>query len=331
MGIGIRDDQVTLYKKEMYKVMFDSAEAPETQYDKLYKVVKNVTGAGDKQSQLLGAGDLKRHTAENEDIDYNSVTSGWDFLVKYHMFSDGLILTYEAVKDSIKVTNLLKELAGTWKDSVRNEKESLAARPFNQGGNLTGDWVFNGTHIGNTDSSGDLVYDSIPWFNLSGNLRTTKGGGTYYNSISGITLNVTNLQSVWTLMTATNNRTEIDRPSQNRPDTLLTQAGDDEIAAWEIMNTMGERQSKPGSATNTRNYWAGRLSPIAWDYLDDTSSPFYLLKRNTDKLQFHERQVPEIDMHQDPNNKSFKADIIMRMGIFIKDWHNVCRGGGTSS
>ena len=79
---------------------------------------------------------------------------------------------------------------------------------FNNGGALSGDWVLNGTHTNNTDSSGNLMYDSKPLFNLTGNTRSTKSGGTYYNSVASLSLTPANFETVYNLHTATNNRDE---------------------------------------------------------------------------------------------------------------------------
>jgi microcompartment protein CcmK/EutM len=336
MAGGVRNDLVSNFKKEMYKLTFADRADQKTVYDQIYKVRTDVIGAGDKEDQLLGAGNFVRHTAEYQNIEYNHPTSGWSFLTKYYLYSDGLQLSYEEMEDSIKVKNLIKVFADSWDESLANEMENFAALPFNNGGDLLGHWVFNGTHTGQNDSSGNLMYDGLPLFNESGNLRTSKGGGTYYNSVVGISLSFTNLQTIYTLMTATNNRTELDRVTSNRPDTLLTQSGDDEFTAWALLNTMGESQSKPGGSMNDRNPFSGgsfvgKLTHIAWDYLDDTGSPFYLGKRQHKSFEFHKRQRPKLEFHQDPTNKSFKADMTFRMGILIKDWRTWHRGGGTAA
>lgn len=335
-----REANSTLYKKEMYKAYMQTEKMDDqpTLHDVLYKMKYDVSGAGDKENKILNLGNLTRAETETEDYTYRSPNSGPEVLVNYHRFYDGLQLSYEEVQDSVKVTNLLQKYASTWAESVKNEKEEFGARPFNEGGNLAGDWIFDGTHVGNTDSSGDLLFDSKPLFNLTGNTRTSSGGATYYNSVAGLTLSSTNLQTLYTLMTSTNNRSEIDRIKRNRPDTLLTQVGDDEFTAWQILNTVGQKQSEVGTSNNEANPWqqggpnfVGKLQHFGWDYLDDTSTPFYLLKRNTDAMEFHVRQLPVIDYFQDPTNKSYKADITMRMGIKISEWRQIVRGGGTSA
>ena len=45
-------------------------------------VTESVTGAGDKEDGTLEPGNLKRHTAEGENIDYNYPGAGWSWLIK---------------------------------------------------------------------------------------------------------------------------------------------------------------------------------------------------------------------------------------------------------
>ena len=88
-------------------------------------------------------------------------------------------------------------------------KETFAANFFNKGGLTSGASIFNNTITGIvTDPSGDLVYDGKPFFNLTGNQRSAKAHATtYYNGIASA-LDSSNLQTLYTLMTSTNNRDE---------------------------------------------------------------------------------------------------------------------------
>jgi len=323
---GIRTDQLALYVKDMYKAEREGyLEAP-TVYDKVYKVKSDAFGAGDKNTQILGAGDLVRHTAEGQDVQFKSPVQGWEFLVKYWTWSDGLTLTKEAVEDTVKLGNLLKDLAATWGESVRVEKETWAARPFNEGGNLSGDVVFNGSHTGNTDSSGDLMHDSEPLFNLTGNTRSTKGGGTYYNADSSLVISPEDFDTLYSLMTATNNRNERDRIIKNPMDTALTRPGSDAFKMERILDTS---RGLPSGELNDMNPYYKLVDSIAWDYLEEAEAEFYIGKRQHKDFQFHQRQMPEIRFFRDEENLGYKASINMRCGIFIKNWRCWGRAGGT--
>ena len=322
---GVKGDQLTLYIKDMYKAERESYKEVATVHDKVFKVVNNVNGAGDKVTQILGLGRLERHLVEGQDIKYKSPIQGWDFLVRYWTYSDGLSLTKEAVEDTVKLGNLLKELANTWGTSVRIAEEDMASTVFNRGGDLLGEWIFNGTHTGNTATYGDMLYDNKPLFCLTGNKWTTKGGGTYYNSVAGLTLTPANFETLYNLHVATNNRNERDEIITNPADTLLTRVGADSLAAERLLGS----EKLPGTQLNDNNPYYKILTPLSWDYLTLAEAAFFVGKRQSDKMQFHKRQLPEITMFRDNNNKGYKASIDIRQGILIKGrvWS---RGGGTS-
>jgi len=321
---GVRLDNPAIYQKDMYKAAFEVIDKADKMRDKIYKVVSGVKGAGDKSNQLLGLGDLERHTTEGQGINFKSPAEGWAYYVKYWTFSGGLSLTFEAVQDNVKLGNFLKALAATWSEASEHTKEEFAARPFNEGGTLSGDWIFNGSWLNNADPSGALMYDSSPHFCLSGNNYTHKGGGTYYNSVAGLTLSPINFQAIYVLHTATNNRNELDRPMKMKIDTCLTRPGDDYLMAKRILETT---PGLPGGELNDKNIYSGLATPLMWDYITDDA--FYVGKRQHKDFQFHERQTPLIDFFEDKTNKGYKASFVERYGIQLKNrpW---ARGGGSS-
>ena len=325
---GIRADQTALYLNDMYKASRESYQEVDTKYNQIFKVVNNVEGAGDKITQVLGAGKLKRHTIEGEDVTFKSPVIGWEFLVKYWTFSDGIALSKEATEDTRKLGNLLKDLANTWGKQVRICKEEMAARVFNEGGNLSGDFIFNGTHTGQNDSSGNMMYDSEPLFNLTGNTRSSKGGGTYYNSVAGLTLTPANFETVYNLHTTTNNRDERDNVVKNPADTLLTLPGSSRFLAERILNT---ERGLPGGQLNDVNPYYKILTAMDWDYLEAAEAAFFVGKRLSDDFQFRERQKPEIRFFRDEQNLGYKTSINLRQGILIKNFRTWSRGGGTSA
>jgi len=332
---GLRGEQVDAYRKDMYKFEREGVMEEPTMYDKIYKVMsgKSVTGAGTKDTQQLSAGPLTMHTTEGQNINFKSPTQGWTTYAQYFTYSDGLVFSPEAIEDTIKLGNMLTDLANTWGIENRVAKETLAARVFNNGGTLLGDFVFNGSYTGETDPSGNLLYDGKPLFNLTGNTRTTKGGGTYYNSVasaypsSGDIL-PSHIKTLYNLMTATNNRDEQDRVIRNKPDTILSRPGNDEIAIDEIVNST----KKAGSDFNDKNVWNAKFKNLyAWDYL--TENAVYMGKAQAANFQFHERLAPVIRFFRHEDTAGYKASIRLRFGPYMKFgcWRNWVRGGGTSA
>jgi hypothetical protein len=328
-AIGLSEDQVSAYKKDMYKAERESQLEVPTVYNKVYKVVTNTKGAGDKYTQLLKAGPLTRHETEGQDIEFNSPIEGWTSLVKYHTYSDGLAFSPEAIEDTVKLGDMLKQLAGTWGEEVRVAKEELAAGAFNNGGDLLGSAAeFNGSYTGETDSSGDLLYDSVPLFNLTGNARTSKGGvATYYNSVTGLTVSPDNFQTLYNLATATNNVDEQDRVKANPVDTALVEPGADHQAMVRVLRT---EKGLPGGELNDVNPYFGLINNIIpWDYLTD--SAFYVGKAQSKDFEFHERLAPVIRFFRNENNAGYNASIRVRFGLHFKpgSWKAWTKGGGT--
>lgn len=327
-SVGVSADQTNLYIKDMYKVAYDVREKKDAKYPMIYAVKsgETVTGAGTKETQLLGADELDLEVTEGSDINFVSPIQGWVFYGKYYTYKKGVKFSFQAVEDDVKLGDLVKKYAATWEDRAIVAKETLAATVFNNGRDLLGNAVFNGSHTGNTDPSGNLVYDSKPLFNLTGNARTTKGGATYYNAVTGLTITPTNFETLYSLATATNNRDEQDIVRSNPIDTALTRPGSDAFSMQKILNTT---RGLPGGQLNDVNPYYGLIDThIAWDYLT-VSGAWYLGKRQDDGLQFHERMNPEFDFFVDPRNKTYNASVVTRFGVFVKDWRKWVCGGGT--
>jgi len=328
--MGVRADQIPLYKKEMYIAERESYLEVPTVHDKIYKVKTAVTGAGDKENQILGAGPLDRHVVEGQDVSFGSPKNGWEYLVKYWTYSSGITLTMEAVEDTVKLGNLLKELASTWGKQNRIAEEELGARAFNEGGTTAGDWVFNGTHTGQTDSSGAVLYDSISFFNVTGSTRATKGGGTYFNSVAATgDVSTDNFETIYTLHTETNAYDERDDIIENPADTILCKSATDKWK-WERILKTPPSQGIPNSVSNDINPYFNEIpNIIKWRYLTDSADVFYMLKAQSRMAQFHKRKRPVLRFFRDENNLGYKVSNHLRMGLLFRDFRWCTRGGGT--
>jgi len=323
---GVRADQVALYTQDMYKAERESYKEVDTGYDKVFKVVTITKGSGDKSTQLLGAGALTRHTVEGQKIVFKSPVQGWSFYTYYDTYSDGLSLSKNAVEDSVKLGNLLKELASTWGVSHRIAKEEHAAHVFNDGGDLSGYWVFNGSDLaaGNTAPYGNMYYDDKPLFNLTGNKNTTKGGGTYYSAVVSLTINKTDFATLYNLLTVTNAKDERDREIKLEVDTLLTESGSYRFLAEQLLNST----LLPGTELNDVNPYYKIVTPMDWRYLSD-SGAFYVGKRQHKDFQFCERQMPEIRFFRDETDLGYSASFNARFSVFLKTRKAWVKGGGS--
>ena len=326
-SVGVRGDQTNVYIKDMYKVAFDVREKKDPKYSKIYLVKsgKDVYGAGTKETQLLGADELDQESSEATDINFVSPVQGWVFYGAYLTYKKGVKFSFQAIEDDVKLGDLLKAYAATWADRYIVKKETVAASVFNRGGDLSGNAVFNGSHTGNTATYGNLLYDNKPMFNLTGNARTSKGGtSTYYNAVTGLAVTAANFETLYNLMTASNNRDEQDIIRANPPDTVVTQTGADAFLMQRVLNTS---RGLPGGQLNDVNPYYGIIDMhIAWDYITEG---WYIGKRQDEGLQFHERQEPTFRYFRDEKNLTYNGSVHARCGIFIKDWRRWVRGAGT--
>lgn len=331
----LTSEQMVLFERDMYEVAREAYKIKETEYDKIYHVNKNVTGAGNKTTQLLGADKLREKTVQGQGFQFRSPVQGWQTLVCYKTFFDAVKFDKEEVEDNVrsgKIGQTLKDYAATWGDAYRVSKEEFAASFFMYGGLTSGDDIFNGSWGDNVDSSGDLLYDSKPFFNLAGNLRTTKGGSTYYNAVVSSALTEENFGTLYDLMSVTNAYSETGVKEQNKPDTLLTEEGADFRGACKIL----ESEKLPGGDLNDINPWKKAVyatKPMSWAYLDPTinAGAWYVLKAQAPELCFEDRQQPIIEFYRNKETRGYMATVDARFGVHLKPgvWKRIAKNGGS--
>lgn len=333
MCIILTSEQMALYEKDMYPVMNEEYKRKPTKYQEVYSLKADAFGAGDKRTQLLGADKFKQKDAQGQGFTFRSPVQGWQTLVAYQTFFDAVKFDKEEVEDNVKngiVGKTLRNYAESWGDAYRVTKEEFAASFFIQGGFTSGDEIFNGSWGDNVDSSGDFIYDSKPFFNLTGNPRTTKDGtATYYNAVTTTALNESNFGTLYDLMAVTNAKTEVGTPMENKPNMLLTQEGSDYRAGWRIINTSGANKSFPGGQLNDRNPWEGRLRVLDWWAL--TGGAWYVLEAKAKELQFDDRQKPVIEFYRNKETRGYMATVDSRFGVHMRPgvWKKVARNGGS--
>ena len=337
MPATLTNHQQALLTKDMYKAQFDFSKEAKPVRAEIFTIEKKTVGEGDKFTQLLGTNGVTRRTTENQTIDYNAVEEGHTSRGKLHVHHDGIVFSFETAKFSVKFQNIVKSFAKTWSEDLEDKKEQMAADVFNKGGNLTGYYVFDGSYIGETAAYANLPYDGVPLFNLTGNSRTTKGGGTYYNSVAGLSLDATNYETILELVADTNAVTELDRPARFSPDTILTKSVSDYNAALRILVSSGlsgvDLNDVNPHNQNTQ-YALFNMRPILWrQYLNDTSNPFYVGKRQDPTWVFMEDKTPEFNFFRDMDNGGYKANMLACFGVHLKPgapfrW---ARGGGSSA
>ena len=305
-----RNDFTEGLKKQAYSYFFESYDFTPTIYTSIYREEPSTAGY-EQGTSVIGVGQLVEKP-RNEPISYQKIQEGWTTYGDNHTYARGVEFEMEMVDDHQRISGLVQQAAKSWGEEVRRTKEVFYATAFNQGGKTAGHDFFKNPIAG--QNAGGLLYDGKPLFNLANNLRASKTGGTYFNSLA-LAFSLANLQTAWNLMVATNNRDERDEIISLRPDVILYPP-----ALKFTIETILETVTT-GGANLEKNILAGILKPIQWDYLTDTDA-WFILKTGFG-LVAQNRQEPVIDFYQDEDTKSYKMNVYCRFGARFDNWRGV--------
>ena len=312
--MAIRSQFTELMQRDMYAWFLEKYDTFSPVYPQVFQV-EQMSSAYDKMTSGLGLGKLSERK-EGDEIVASNLLEGFTVLCKARTFSDSYWMSMEFVEDTPveKISNILKSYSSTWGEGVVSTKEQFAANFFNKGGFTSGHDVFNNTITGVVDDpQGDLIYDGKPLFALTENNHPAKDGSTYFNSYGALSLSDTNLKTVYTAMTTTNNRNERGEIISLYPNTLLIPP-----ALHFTAKTMLESELAPGGANNDKNAVQNLVTPLEWQYLTDTDGWFLGAKQKG--LKFYERKSPVIDFYQDETSKKYYATIDTRFGATVDNW-----------
>jgi hypothetical protein len=307
---GVRRSEFTeAMKQDMYPWYFESYDEVPSAYESLFEI-KPSDAAYEKFTSAIGLGDLLEKP-EGEDLQADSPMESYTIVCRNRTFGRMVRFTYEAVKDTQKVSDLLRTTVGTWGASTARTKDKWYVTFFNKGAFSAGYSVFNNTITGVIDdSSGNLIYDGKSWFNTA---HPDKVGNTYSNYSSSNALSHTNLKTVYTTFTSTNNRDERGQIINLMPDTLLIPPALTFTAKVILANT-----AIPGSADNDVNVLANIVAPFVWPRLSDTDG-WYLGAKKMGLMALN-RQDAVMDFYQDETNKDYYATIFLRWGGCVTNW-----------
>ncbi len=299
--------------KDLYKYMFEKYDQLPKVYPSIFQV-EQMDSAYVKETAAIGMGQLSERK-EGADIIASNALEGFTVIGKARTWSDAFELTMEVQEDTPpeKIANMARDIASTWAEGVVNSQETFAANFFNYGGYTAGHDIFNNTITGVIDDgSADLIYDGKPFFNLSNNLRSSKGGGTYYNGTANV-LSITNLQTAYNLQTNTNNRNERDEKVALMPNVLVHPP-----ALRFTVKSVLENEWVGGNANLDINTTRNLVQPIEWHYLSDSDAWFLGVRQKG--IKFLERRIPIIEYYRDPKSKKLFVTIDARWGAVVNNW-----------
>ncbi len=314
---GIIDDRYDFY--------MEGYDAITSMIDTIFEIKNPTQGAFDQRTSAIGMGVLQQKTVENTSVTYRRPAEAFTAYCAYQDFDDGISLTRNEVDDFPvqKVRDLMKTTIGSWGEKVRLTEDSFAATLFTAGGFTGGHANFKAI-IPNVISqqAGGLAYDGFPFFNLVGNLRSSKGGGTYYNSITG-PLNVANYGLLDNLLFVTNAKSERDERVATRRMGKVILLFPPQLRDEAVQTLKSEYL--PGGNLNDRNPWFEAAALVEWQALitaagTSAMTGTWFIGVAKKGISFYRRGKPEIRMFRDEDTGAYKATIRARYGFMPWDF-----------
>jgi len=311
-----------LLKKDAYKWFWESYDVLPKVHPMIFKE-RMVETLYERSTSAVGTG-LLIEKGETEAIEERSPIEGFVTLGKVRSWGKRESVSKELHDDPTKLANFMKSQMPQWAKDVVETQETFYADVFNKGGLTAGHAIFNNS-IPNVldDSTGNLIYDSKPLFNLSGNDRSSKGGGTYYNGL-GLSFSKTNLITAYNLMSVTNNRKEDDTKMAMSPNAIIANPSL-KFDIDEVLNSPDD----PSTANRAINTVASLVKPIYWHYLTDTDQ--WTLARLQFGLEALKRMNPEFDMWEDKETKNYQMSVFTRFGVMVNNWRGLVSSNFSTS
>ena len=216
----------------------------------------------------------------------------------------------EMVEDAQKVSNILRTTVGQWSESVVRSKDRWYSQFFSKGAISAGHQIFNNTIQGVvTDTSGNLIYDSVSFFNSA---HVNKAGTSYSNTAGSTSLTHTNLKTYYTTYTDTNAKDERGNEIENVPDVLVIKPDELFNARVILANT-----AIPGSADNDLNVLAAIVDLMVWPRI--SGSNIWILGKRKAGLMGTDRKDVELNFYQEEETLDYFTSINLRWGGCVTD------------
>ena len=303
--------------EDRYDFFFEGYDEQKSVIDTLFETKAPTEGAFDQRTTAIGAGKLAQKAVENTSVTFRRPSEAFTAFAVYRDFDDGVELTKNEVEDfpESKVRDLAQAFIQDWGRGLRLTEDDFAATLFTEGGFTGGSNNYKNV-IPNllSQNTDGLAYDAKPLFNLTGNNRSSKGGATYFNSISGAALDVSNYATLHNRIFITNARNERDEriDLKGMGDVVLLFPPQLRDNAVQTINS----EYLPGTDQNDRNPWFNTSKLVEWGALDANATTYYIgvAKKG---IVFYRRGKPEIRMFRNEDTGSYKASIRARYAFMV--------------
>lgn len=311
---------------DMYDYGLEKYEAATEVWPQLYDEIELEDNQGDYwQSTTVIKQKKPVITGGSAGFTTRLASEGFTVYGRVYDFKDAVEFHNNALSD-IKLKNALKELAGEWGQGYKLARDEFYALPFKNGGITTGHWIFNGTPDSKaiTDSSGNYLYDSVCFLNLSNNTRTSKSGLTHYNAFA-YTLTPDNLITIINHGMTNNCYDDAGERFNLKFDTIVFP-----IALQYDVPRILESELYAHGTLNDKNPLQGNLpNRICWNELEDTDAFFVGCAKKG--LIAIKREEPQYDFFADKWADSYVATFKGRTGIMIDNFRYWLASGCSTS
>ena len=311
--------------EDRYDWLFEGYDESPSMIDTIFEVKTPTEGMHDQRTTAIAMGKLLQKTGSNTSVTYRRPSEAFTAYCVYRDFDDGLQLEKNEVErfPASHVKDLVKSAVTSWGRGLRVAEDDFAVTLFTKGGFTAGHDNFKNVIANLVSQNTDgLAYDAKPFFNRSGNERTSKGGGTYFNAISGSPLNVTNYATLHDRIFISNAYDERDErvnvKSMGSVALLIPPQLRDEA-----VRTV-ESEYLPGTDQNDKNPWFKSCKLVEWDALRGNAATWYMgvLKQG---IRFYRAGKPEVRMFRDEDTGGYKASIRALYGFMA--WNYRFWGG----
>lgn len=315
-----------------YDFYWDGAEEQFGNIDPVYPKVTNVKSISDiegsftKDTSGVGMDKLKERD-ENEPIELDNPAEGYTVQLKKRTYDLITPASFELSRDFHRAKDFLKNyIKENAPGAVMRTKDSEAANLFNKGFQTGGDSIFNNSTKTETDSSGDLIYDSAPFFAKSGagTLHTSQGGNDYYNALDTASLTYDNLVKAHKLLVDSNAYMENDEPFDNSQNKVLMVKPGQSTNARRLI----ESERIPESQNNDINPVEGEYRVVSNPYL--SNDYYWFVGRSDFGVEFYDMKEPIIDFWQDKDTRELRAYVGISLALGVKNFRGWVGSDATS-
>jgi hypothetical protein len=311
----------TLRTKGM-ESFFEKYDTFPVQYNMIVEK-ETIDGAYEIKTSIVDAA-IPQEREDGQTTHRANMGEGFPVMMRKRFIGDVLEIT-KGTKQDVAI-DLVKRFSTRASRGAIMAKNTMVANLFNNGFYTAGKPCYNNT-VPNamSDTSGNLVYDGYPFFNLTGNKRSSKGGGTYYNGETGVTLTSTTLASAIASMTTRNNKAENDTDIDLIPDILVTGPG----AIAQSAKVILESEWIPETGNNAINIMRQALKLVVLNGITDTD--FWAIGCSKSGIWAYDGGDPVFDSWYDADKGIYFYKYELEFSCGVKNWRYWYGFNGTTA